>query len=61
MNLEEDIEVVCPYCGARFTTCADTSVGNYCTIEDCEVCCRPIELTVACHIGGVEAVEATRA
>jgi len=61
MNLEEDIEVVCPYCGARFTTCADTSVGNYSTIEDCEICCRPIELTVACHIGGVEAVEATRA
>jgi hypothetical protein len=61
MNLEEDIEVVCPYCGARFMTCADTSVGNYSTIEDCEICCRPIELTVACHVGGVEAVEATRA
>jgi hypothetical protein len=61
MNLEEEIEVICPYCGARFTTFADTSTGNYSTIEDCEICCRPVELVIACHAGGVEAVEAVRA
>jgi cysteine-rich CPXCG protein len=60
MNLEEEIEVTCPYCGAAFTTFADTSEGSFSTIEDCEVCCRPIEISVACHAGEVEGVEVAR-
>jgi Cysteine-rich CPXCG len=35
--------VDCPYCGARFTTLVDASVGACDYIEDCAVCCRPIE------------------
>ena len=61
MNLEEDVEVVCPYCGAIFTTFVDTSAGGYATIEDCQVCCRPIELIVGCHAGVIEQVETARA
>ena len=61
MNLEEDVEVVCPYCGAIFTAFVDTSAGGYATIEDCQVCCRPIELIVGCHAGVIEQVETARA
>src|SRR6202007_2332298 len=56
MNLEEDVEVVCPYCGAIFTAFVDTSAGGYATIEDCQVCCRPIELIVGCHAGVIDQV-----
>jgi hypothetical protein len=46
MLVEAQIE--CPHCGALFTTVADTSAGDYVTVEDCAVCCRPMELAFAC-------------
>ena len=58
MNLIEDIEVICPYCGSSFTIEADTEEGSYSTIEDCEICCRPIAVSIRCRPGKVEAVEA---
>lgn len=39
-------QVYCPYCGESFTTFIDLSQGNHKTIEDCYVCCRPIEFLV---------------
>jgi hypothetical protein len=39
----EPLELDCPYCGARFETSADLSGGDQDYIEDCPVCCRPIE------------------
>ena len=61
MDLEVESRVVCPYCGAVFITVVDTSSGTFSTIEDCEVCCRPIELNVHCHYGEIESVEYDRA
>jgi hypothetical protein len=61
MDLEVESRVVCPYCGAVFTTVVDTSSGTFSTIEDCEICCRPIALNVHCHYGEVESVEFDRA
>jgi hypothetical protein len=34
----------CPYCGERISMVLDTSVVRQTYIEDCEVCCRPIEV-----------------
>jgi transcription elongation factor Elf1 len=36
----------CPYCGEQIEMLVDTSQGSHQTIEDCSVCCRPIELHV---------------
>jgi hypothetical protein len=36
----------CPYCGESFETTADVSAGSQDYIEDCAVCCRPIEVHV---------------
>jgi len=33
----------CPYCGECFETAVDRSGGSQQYIEDCPVCCRPIE------------------
>jgi len=35
--------VQCPYCGESFETVVDLSSGSTSYIEDCQVCCRPIE------------------
>lgn len=36
-------EIHCPYCGEAIVAAADTSAGEHEFIEDCPVCCRPIE------------------
>lgn len=38
--------VECPYCGESFETVLDLSAGSTSYIEDCEVCCRPIEFAL---------------
>jgi cysteine-rich CPXCG protein len=36
--------VQCPYCGEAYETLLDLSGGSARYVEDCPVCCRPIEL-----------------
>jgi len=38
------VAVQCPYCGESFETAVDVSAGAFSYIEDCQVCCQPIEL-----------------
>lgn len=38
------LTIDCPYCGESFETSADLSAGSQHYIEDCAVCCRPIEV-----------------
>jgi len=47
--------VQCPYCGEPFETAIDASAGSTSYIEDCQVCCQPIEfrLEVADEGGAV--------
>ena len=52
-----EAEVPCPFCGEVFTISIDTTQGDYSTIEDCQVCCRPIQLTIACEPGEVLGVD----
>jgi hypothetical protein len=54
------IAVPCPYCGERVELMIDESVGMQHYIEDCPVCCRPIEISVAIDGGGEVLVTATR-
>jgi len=34
----------CPYCCERISMVLDTSVKGQSYVEDCEVCCQPIEV-----------------
>jgi hypothetical protein len=38
--------VQCPYCGEPFDTLLDISAGSASYIEDCQICCRPIEIGI---------------
>jgi hypothetical protein len=51
----------CPYCGEPFETGVDCSAGSQSYVEDCPVCCRPIEVALHVgHDGRLLGVEATR-
>jgi len=43
-NPTEFVAVQCPYCGESFDTTVDVSAGSFSYVEDCQVCCQPIEL-----------------
>ena len=35
--------IQCPYCGERFETLVEAGTGAATYIEDCQICCQPIE------------------
>jgi len=43
MDFNPTTEVSCPHCGETFTTFVDLSQGDSVYIEDCQICCQPIE------------------
>lgn len=40
-------QVQCPYCGESIGLQIDSSGGEQAYIEDCSVCCRPIEVRLS--------------
>lgn len=45
--------LACPYCGEEFETALDTSSGSARYVEDCQVCCQPIEFDLEVDPDGV--------
>ena len=41
---EEETRFICPYCGESISMIMDQYHGPQEYIEDCEVCCRPIQI-----------------
>jgi len=50
MNILNTKRIQCPYCGELFDIVVDCSVQHQCYIEDCEVCCRPINMDVTISV-----------
>ncbi len=48
----EAIIAHCPYCGETFDTTVDCSAGSQRYVEDCQVCCQPIEFLVEVDTDG---------
>lgn len=44
--MTEFIVIRCPYCGESYETVVDPSAGSQNYVEDCAVCCRPIEIAL---------------
>jgi hypothetical protein len=51
MEVSESIQ--CPFCGQAFELAVDTSIDSQRFTTDCEVCCRPFEVTVECEPGEI--------
>lgn len=43
---ESFVSIQCPWCGERLDVRVDVTAGERSYIDDCEVCCRPMELGV---------------
>ena len=59
--LDDFVEVQCPYCGEAYGTHVDLTGGSCQYIEDCQVCCQPIQVTLDVNDAGeLMGVDATR-
>lgn len=56
----ETVDVDCPNCGRSLELIVDCSAGSQDYVEDCEVCCRPIQVTVQIDSGGFPLVTTRR-
>jgi Cysteine-rich CPXCG len=45
--------VQCPYCGESYDTQVDPTAGSASYVEDCQVCCQPIEFNLEVDSAGV--------
>lgn len=50
----------CPYCGETITIIVDLSAGSQSYVEDCQVCCAPIEIEVEIEAGDLRDLRACR-
>jgi transcription elongation factor Elf1 len=48
----------CPYCLAEISMLVDPSVSSQKYIEDCEVCCNPIEVQITIEENEIVSFEA---
>ena len=46
MSLLDGYPISCPYCGEEIEISIDASAGDQDYIEDCQVCCKPINLSI---------------
>lgn len=53
MQSLDEQTINCPYCGELIHVLVDCSVAEQSYIEDCQVCCRPIECVVSVDDDGV--------
>jgi hypothetical protein len=51
VNFLEEMSIQCPYCGEQIVILVDCSLESQEYIEDCQVCCRPINLSVVVSEG----------
>ncbi len=58
-NETEEKFFTCPYCGEKISMVLDLSAGSQSYVEDCEVCCNPIEINYEVENGKVSSFQAT--
>lgn len=59
-NSVEPSNIQCPYCGETIEILIDCSVEKQTYIEDCQVCCRPIDVDVVIDETGMPIIEVSR-
>jgi len=57
-HMEAFETVQCPFCGETFELAVDTGIDSQTFNTDCEICCRPFEVSVECHNHEVKSVDA---
>jgi len=52
MSILKSSNIGCPYCGEQIEIIIDCSIDSQDYIEDCSVCCRPINLAIIINTEG---------
>lgn len=55
----EEYSFTCPYCWEEITMLLDLSAGAQSYVEDCEVCCNPIQITFETEDGAIIGFDAS--
>ena len=56
-----DRNIRCPYCAERLTIVLDLSAGSQSYVEDCQVCCQPMQVSFSAEDGELEYLQVERA
>ena len=56
----ESARIDCPYCGEPLEITVDSSVGRQDYIEDCQVCCQPIQFRIRVSADGTASIDVRR-
>lgn len=56
-----DKRIRCPYCGESMDVVLDLSAGSQSYIEDCQVCCQPMQVSFETEDGRLQSVRVDRA
>jgi len=57
MDPSESAHIDCPYCGESLEITVDFSVGQQEYIEDCQVCCKPIQFRIRVSADGKSSID----
>jgi transcription elongation factor Elf1 len=57
----QDRKIGCPYCGETVEIVLDLSAGSQSYVEDCQVCCQPMQVSFAAEDGELQAIRVERA
>jgi transcription elongation factor Elf1 len=55
--METSVAIQCPFCGQEFELVVDASIPAQRFTTDCEICCRPFEVTAECEDGEVTSLD----
>ncbi len=59
--LEQFVDITCPYCAEMIPVHIDVAAGEQSYVEDCQVCCQPIQVGVRLtEQGALDQVNAER-
>jgi transcription elongation factor Elf1 len=50
----------CPFCGESISIVVDPSAGSQSYIEDCQVCCQPMQISIEAEDGELLSVRVGR-
>ena len=54
---EQEVFFTCPFCAEQISFLVEVLYGEQSYIEDCEVCCQPIEIHYAVEEGEVRILD----
>ena len=55
--MEEEYRFTCPHCWQEMSVLLDLSAGGQTLIQDCEVCCNPLEIAYEVRDAAVQSFD----